>query len=93
MGIRMLLLRGTFRAFEWGVRENLGVGPVVYIPLGVGHFNGSVVLVQSTEGSGLIKIVYSSQTWELGISDVPKGALNGYPETKILGVGYPASPR
>ena len=54
MGIRMLLLRGTFRAVEWGVRENLGVGSVVYIPLGVGamawvgHFNGSVVLVHST---------------------------------------------
>ena len=61
MGIRMLLLRGTFRAVEWGVRENLGVGSVVYIPLGVGHFNGSVVVVQSMEGSGLIKIVYSSK--------------------------------
>jgi hypothetical protein len=33
------------------------------------------------------------QTWESGISDVPRGVLGGYPEIKILGVGYPASPR
>ena len=35
--------------------------------------------------------VSTLQTWELGISDVPKGVLNSYPETKILGVRYPAS--
>jgi hypothetical protein len=32
------------------------------------------------------------QTWESGKPGVPKGVLDGYPETKILGVGYPASP-
>ena len=37
-------------------------------------------------------VLRACQTWESGKPGVPKGVLDGYPETKILGVRYPASP-
>ena len=85
-GLGLLLLRqGRYEDAELIFREVLRKRREA---LGVEH--SETLISENNLASLLMK---QKQTWESGISDVPRGVLGGYPEIKILGVRYPASPR